>query len=124
MKPSRGIVLLLTLAAFACGRPEDQETGSLDAQGAMQEREEMPPELRARLDSGYAAFAAEDAQAALEHYQAATEMDPETPAAWFGVYIAHRALGNTGEAAAALQRAQELAPGATLIHPSGEDTIR
>ncbi len=108
-------MLMLTLAVAGCGRPRDQETGSLDAVAARQKLEEMPAELRAQLDSGSAAFRAQDMDAALEHYTAATRIDESVAAAWFGVYMVEKAKGNTQEALAALERVQKLAPGATLV---------
>jgi tetratricopeptide (TPR) repeat protein len=115
-------MVMLTLAVAGCGRPQDQETGSLDPVAARQKLEEMPAELRAQLDSGSAAFRAQDMDAALEHYTAATRIDEGVAAAWFGVYMVQKAKGNTQEALAALERVQQLAPGATLVQPARGDT--
>ena len=54
----------------------------------------------------------------------AVELNPDAAAAWFGVYMAEKALGNEEAAAEALERAQDVQPGATLLHPSEADTIR
>lgn len=116
------LLLMLTLTVAACGRPRDQETGSLDAVAARQKVEEMSIELRAQLDSGSAAFRAQDMDAALEHYTAATRIDESVAAGWFGVYMVEKARGNTPEALSALERVHELAPGATLVEPSSADT--
>lgn len=118
------MILALAVLMAACGRPDDQTTESLDPVEALRRREEMPAQLREQLDSGSAAFRAADMQGALDHYTAATQIDPEAAAAWFGVYMAQKAMGNATEALAALERVQELAPGATLVHPSEGDTSR
>jgi len=118
------MLLMLTLAAVGCGRPQDQETGSLDAVAARQKVADMPADLRAQLDSGSAAFRAKDLDGALAHYSAATAIDDKVAAAWFGVYMVQKAKGNAQEALEALERVQALAPGATLVHPAAGDTIR
>jgi tetratricopeptide (TPR) repeat protein len=115
--------LLLLSAAVAC-RPDDQRTDTMDPSEAMQVRENWPPEVVAQLDSGSAAFRADDHQAALAHYTRVTETAPDIAAGWFGVYMAQHALGNTEAAMAAYQRAQGIVPGATLIHPTEKDTVR
>lgn len=122
MRAERGILVLLAVAAVACGRPQDQRTDSLDPAGAMKKLEEMPIPLKAQLDSGSAAFRAKDVESALRHYTAATEIDDGVAAAWFGVYMAQKALGHVKEALAALERVQSLAPGATLVEPVGGTT--
>ena len=111
---------LVLAAAFSC-RPDDQRTETVDPRQAQQERENLPSELVAQLDSGSAAYREQEFQAALDHYTTAAEMDDEVAAAWFGVYMAHHAMGNGDEAEEALERAQQVAPGATLIHPPDED---
>ncbi len=49
-------------------------------------------------------------------------MDSSVTAAWFGAYMAERALGNEAAANEALERAQQLAPGASLIHGQEDGT--
>jgi len=122
MRAKGALLLILTLAALGCGRPQDQETGSLDPVRAQQRVEEMPAALRAQLDSGDVAFRARDMDAALRHFEAATRLDEGVAAAWFGVYMAQKAKGNADEALAALERVQKLAPGATLVQPPSGDT--
>lgn len=114
------IALILALVA-ACSPPDDQETGSISDDQVRQTRAELPPELTAALDSGNAAYRRGDYQQALEAYDEAVRIDEDVPAGWFGVYMAHQALGNTAAADSAMMRAQDLAPGASLIHP-GTDT--
>jgi len=115
MSAKGAILLALTLAAVGCGRPQDQETGSLDVAAARQKLAELPADLRAQLDSGSEAFRAKDLDAALTHYTAATAIDGKVAAAWFGVYMVQKAKGNSAEALEALERVQALAPGATLV---------
>ena len=119
------MVVLLASAASCNPAPEDQRTDTMDVpQAVRQERESLPVEVTAQLDSGSAAFRADDYQAALAHYTKATEIAPDVAAAWFGVYMAHEALGDADAAREALAKAQEVEPGATLIHPTRDDTIR
>ncbi len=119
MSTTRRILGLAALAAAVSCAPEDQRTETLDARAAMQERANWPPAVVAQLDSGSAAFRARDLERALEHYTRVTEMEPEIGAGWFGVYMAQEALGAEAEAAAALERAQELVPSASMIHEDG-----
>jgi len=119
------MAVLLASAASCNPAPEDQRTDTMDVQQAIrQERESLPVEVTAQLDSGSAAFRADDYQAALAHYTKATEISPNVAAAWFGVYMAQEALGDSGAAREALAKAQAVEPGATLIHPTRNDTIR
>ena len=123
MSIHRVVMIVLALAAAASCRPDDQRTDTMDPQEALQARESLAPEVVAHLDSGSAAFRADDVEGARDHYLMATQIDPEAAAAWFGVYMAEKALGNAEAAAEALERAQDVQPGATLIHPTDADTI-
>ena len=111
-------VACATLAA-ACDRPDDQPTGSISAADVHAAAAQFTPAVRAQLDSGNAAYRAQDFQGSLRHYQSAAEQDPDAPAPWFGVYMAQRMLGDTAAAEEALERARDLAPGASLMHPGG-----
>ena len=123
-KPMTEALLASMLLAVALGcRPDDQRTDTLDPHQGMQARQQMSPELVAQLDSGTAAFRADDHEAALRHYTRATELDPGSGPAWFGVYMAERALGRPEAAEAALERARGAVPGATLLHGAAEDTL-
>jgi len=110
--------LAMGLALGAC-RPDDQPTRSIDPDAAVRTRAEMPEALVAHLDSGNAAFRAHDFAGARDEYRAALAIDSTVTAAWFGVFMAERALGNADAAAQALARARDLAPGASLIHGNG-----
>jgi tetratricopeptide (TPR) repeat protein len=116
MTTRRAMTAFLVLAAvFAC-RPDDQRTDTLDPQQGMQSRENMPPAALAQLDSGTAAFRADDYEAALRHYTRVTEIAPDMGAGWFGVYMAAEALGDVERAEESLERARSIVPGATLLH--------
>ena len=124
---ARGCARLVWVACiahmvFAC-RPDDQRTDTLDPREAMQARAEMSPAVVAQLDSGTAAFRAGDYEGALGHYTRVTELDPVNAPGWFGVYMAEQALGRPEAAAAALDRARGVVPGATLLHPAPGDTL-
>jgi len=124
MSATRGLTFVLLLAAAAC-RPDDQRTDTMDVQQAIQqERESLPVEVVAQLDSGSAAFRADDHEAALAYYTRATEIAPDVAAGWFGVYMAQQALGNAKAAEDALEKAQSVEPGATLLRPTTGDTVR
>lgn len=124
MSAKSGLTLVLLIAAaVSCGPEEDQRTDTMDVQQAAQQRKSLPVEVVAQLDSGTAAFKADDYQAALGHYTKATEIEPNLAAAWFGVYMAQQALGDTDAAREALEKAQNVEPGATLLQPAGKDTL-
>ena len=113
---------LAALLAVGCA-PEDQRTETLDVQGEGT-RAGLPAAVTAQLDSGSAAYRAEDFETALAHYTRAAEMAPDEPPGWFGIYMTQHRLGNEDAAVEAFERAQGLAPGASLIHPTAADTIR
>jgi tetratricopeptide (TPR) repeat protein len=117
-------VTLLTAALLlsACQRPDEQRTEDLTADQVRQARESLAPGVAAQLDSGNAAYRQRDYDAALRHYQAAVGHDANAAAGWFGIYMAHAALGNQAAADSAMRRAQSLQPGASLIHPTEADT--
>ena len=121
MTGRHALVAIPFLLLTACSPPDDQETGSIRGEEVRQTREELPAELVAALDSGNAAYRRGDYEAALAAYEQAVAEDDDVAAGWFGVYMAHLALGNTAAADSAMARAQALAPGASLIHP-GRDT--
>ena len=90
----------------------------MDADALREARASLAEEAVAALDSGGSAFRARDYPAALVRYQRAAELEPNAPAAWFGIYMAQSALGNQPAAHSALTRARALAPGATLLSDS------
>lgn len=115
--------LALAVAATVSCRPDDQRTDDLDPTGGAQARENMPTEATIQLDSGNLAIRNDDFEAAVAHYTRVTELAPDFGSGWFGLYMAHRELGNESEAAAALERARGIVPGATLLHQDPADTI-
>lgn len=86
------------------------------------DRRDLPPSVTVHLDSGNAAYRADDYRGARRHFRAAVEADSTVAAAWFGVYMVERALGNDGAADSALRRAGGL-DDATGMHPGpGDDS--
>ena len=109
-------MLLIVLALpVACRPPEDQETGSIEKEDVQRARRELAPELRAQLDSGNAAFKEKDWERAIRHYREVVRRDPSIAAGWFGVYMVEQARGNAAAADSALEQAQKLQPGASLL---------
>ena len=118
MRRKMAVVLGLVLGLGACRQPgDDQRTESIGAEDVRQERTERSPAFIAHLDSGNAAYRARDYENALRHYQQVTRIDEDEAAGWFGIYMTELARGNAAAADLALKRAQEHAPGASLIHP-------
>lgn len=115
-----GTALLCSLLLTGCGE-DDQRTDTVTPDDVRRAREALDPRLVAHLDSGNASMRARDPAAALEHYREATVVDPESAAAWFGVYMAAGALGEEEEAVAALERARDLEPRASLLDPDTLD---
>lgn len=121
----RLLVLALAAAALAaCRRPEDQTTGSINKAEIREARASLPDAAVAQLDSGNASFRDKNYDAALAHYQKVVDIAPDAAAGWFGIYMAQRELGDAAAADSAMARAQALAPGASLIHPTARDTAR
>ena len=114
----RGCLLaaLCVLSLVPSCRPDDQRTDSVDPNRAAQERASWPAALLAQVDSGNAAIRADDFEAARRFFVTATELAPEVAAGWFGLYLAEQGLGRATEAADALERAQAIESGASLIH--------
>lgn len=102
--------------------PEDHPEIGGEAPGGMEEaRRDLPEAVAARLDSGNVSYRAGDYEEARRHFRGAVEADSTAASAWFGVYMAERALGDEAAADSALQRAGSLsdAPG---MHPAPGDT--
>lgn len=102
----------MVFALAACPLPDDQRTDTLDPETAGRE---LSADARVQLDSGNAAFRAGDHATALRHFQRVTEMAPDDATGWFGVYMAHDAMGNSAAADSAIAQARSRAPGASLI---------
>lgn len=117
-----GLVTIVVILLGACAPPDDQETGSIQDQDVRQARENLAPEITSALDSGNAAYRRGDYREALGYYEDIVEQDDDVAAGWFGVYMAQLALGNTEGADSAMMRAQDLAPGASLLRPERDTT--
>lgn len=117
-------VILLLALMVAC-RPDDQRTDSVEFDAVRRAREEWPAGVAAQVDSGNAAYRAGSLDVASNHFRRAVELGPSIAAAWFGLYMAEHARGNLAAADSALDRARDLAPGASLIRPpTHQDTAR
>jgi len=116
--------LLIVLPLLLGCRPDDQRTDTVEFDAVRQARAEWPLGVAAQVDSGNAAYRAGDLAAASTHFRRASELGPDVPAAWFGLYMAEHARGNIARADSALRRAQDLAPGASLLRPGAGDTAR
>ena len=86
-------------------------------------RADWTPEVTAAVDSGNAAYARQDYDRAAEIFTELTEEQPTFGVAWFGLSMAERARGNVEEAEAALDRAEEYAPGLGRMHDQAEDSM-
>lgn len=108
-----GALLLLALAA--CGRD-----GGGAARRARPRAPSLPPEVRAQVDSGNAAYRGRDFRAALRHFREAARLDPGQAVAWYGVQMAADALGDRAAADSAGARLRALVPAAppAAHHPA------
>lgn len=118
-------ILLAAAALAACNRETAQDTAPATGtpEELAQSRAEWPAGVEAQIDSGNAAYSAQQFDAASAHYRRAAELGPKVPAAWFGIYMAEHAKGNTAAADSALERSRQLAPGATRLDTLPHDTI-
>lgn len=90
------------------GHPEVPGMGDGRAGTDPSGRRDLPRAVTVHLDSGNTAYRAGDYQEARRHFRAAAGEDTAAAAAWFGVYMAERALGNELAADSALRRAGDL----------------
>lgn len=120
--PVLALFLLTVITTTGC-RPDDQRTDSVDPAAAAQERASWNPEMTAQLDAGNAAIRADSFDVAREHFLAVTDIAPEVAAGWFGLYLAEQGRGDEVAAREALERAQAIASGASLIHPERRDSL-
>lgn len=112
---SLGIAAIVLLTG--CQSGEDRETGGISGDELFEAGEGLDPAMVIALDEGTAAYQEGDYEAALRHYETAAEIDESVAAAWLGIYMAHRALGNPEAADSAMVRARSLAPGASVEQP-------
>jgi hypothetical protein len=121
-----GAVMLLVLSAACSGcrraTGDDQRTETVSDDGVARARGNWPPGVAERVDSGNAAYSAQDYESASRHYRRAAELGPRVSAAWFGIYIAEHARGNMAAADSAMRRARQLVAGAPPLQPVPADT--
>jgi Tfp pilus assembly protein PilF len=104
------LVLLSALVLTACA-PDSQSPGRFSlGDGLADAGPGLGPELQLQIDSGNAAYRAQDYAAALRHYREAAQRDPSEPTAWFGVSMAAGALGDEALSDSARLRLHRLAP--------------
>lgn len=107
----------LGLALTVC-TPDDQRTDTVDPTTAGRE---LPEAAMIQLDSGNVAYRAENYEEALVHFTRVTELAPGDATGWFGVYMAHDAMGNKAAADSAMEIARSHAPGASLLRDTLEE---
>lgn len=113
------VALFSLLALSACGgdAEQGQRTETLSTEQAQRQREQLPEAAVTALDSGNAAYRRDDYEAARDHFRRAVETDSTVAAAWFGLYMVERALGNDEAAEAARERAAALTGMEDMGHP-------
>jgi hypothetical protein len=75
----------------------------------------LPPEARAALDAGNAAYRAKRMDVALADFRAAAVAAPTHAAPWFGVYMVAGALNNTALADSAMVHVKALSQDAAVL---------
>ncbi len=91
--------LLAALALAGCSKPAP----------APRSADSGPLRSQALIDSGNAAFRVKDYEAAARRYASAVALQPEDPAAHYGLGMALSRLGRDDEARQAYGKARELA---------------
>ena len=115
-------LFVLALPALLCacsGAKEDGNDAAANSEAAAEAQPTLPPAFQALLDSGNAAYRAEDYARARTHYTRAVQLDSTVAAGWFGLYMAEQKAGNAAEADRAMKRAQAISPslgGGTAPH--------
>ncbi len=122
----------LTSVVVACGNAgkDGAASGTQPAAGvqaaasSQPTRAQLPPEVAAQLDSGNVAFRAKEYEAARTHYREAARLAPHVTAAWYGVYMVEKTLGNEAAADTAMAWVRRLSPGQEVIHPTVTDSVK
>jgi Flp pilus assembly protein TadD len=96
--------------------PADQRTDTITPRTMEEARAGWPEGLSELIDNANAEYSAGNFEEASRLYREASRLAPDVTASWFGIYMAEHARGNIAAADSAMMRAQELAPGASLIH--------
>lgn len=89
-------------ALAACSAPK---------QAAIEPAEEKRLRVQALIDSGSSAYRAEDYTVAAKRFAAAAVVNPDDPAAFYGLGMALSKLGRDDEARVAYARSRELSRG-------------
>lgn len=119
------LLLLVSAALAGCRRDDDdQRTDTITPEEIAQARANWPAGVAAQVDSGNAAYSAQDYETASRYFRRAAELGPQVSAAWFGIYMTEHARGNVAAADSAMQRTRQLSPGATLLHGAPADSGR
>jgi tetratricopeptide (TPR) repeat protein len=109
------LTVLVVLTATACSQEEGQRV-PIGEQSQPDARAEWPAELTTQVDSANLAYANGDYETAAAIYRSLTDEHPDIGTVWFGLYMAEDALGNSEEAAAALEKAESITPGLGQMH--------
>ena len=118
---SKWMVVLVALALAGCGEEEAPRIPlGEDAAQSEDRRASWPEGLAAQVDSANLEYSNEEYEAAADRYRALTEQHPDISTVWFGLYMAEHALGNDEAAAAALEKAESMAPGLGRMHDAAE----
>lgn len=116
--------LIVTMGA-ACGGGEQKTDTKRMPLGENPARSQLPEGVPALLDSGNAAYRTGDYQRAESFYRRIVDDHPDLAAAWFGIYMAERAMGNQAAADSALSRAGGMSDEASEAHvPPGAGEVR
>jgi tetratricopeptide (TPR) repeat protein len=107
---STALTLLFGAGLVGCRHDssDDRAAETSASADSVPARADWPAGVAPQVDSGNAAFSAQDYAAALRHYRRAAELGPQVSAAWFGIYAAEHTRGNLTAADSAMQRAREL----------------
>jgi hypothetical protein len=100
--PLRRLVLAAAAAWLACASPNPGTEGPAEEPVTIEQ-------LHALMDTAESAYRAGDIFQARDVYQRVTLADSTLAAAWFGLFLTQRALGDTAAANAAFQVSRRLA---------------
>jgi hypothetical protein len=110
--PRALLSVIVLLVACTDPQPDTHADGTADPSDSAAATNAGPASLAALsavLDSAREAYEAGNPAGALAHYRNAIESDSTLAAAWFGVFITQRALGDTVAADSAFRRSRRLA---------------
>lgn len=110
-------VVAVVLSGSACGRDDELGRHALGATGdnaadmqARSAESKLPVSAIAALDAGNAAFRNKQMEQAMAHYREAIAIAPESPAPWYGVFMAASEMKNPALADSAMERVRKLSP--------------